>query len=46
MKGKIVLCEGVEGDPEALRVGAVGILTQGQTSIDTAYSYPLLECYL
>lgn len=46
MKGKIVLCEGDEGVPEALRVGAVGILTQGQTSVDTAYSYPLPGCYL
>ncbi|KEH26821.1 subtilisin-like serine endopeptidase family protein [Medicago truncatula] len=26
VKGKIVLCEGVEGDPEALRVGAVDTL--------------------
>lgn len=46
VKGKIVLCEGVEGVPEALRVGVVGILTQGQTYVDTAYSYPLPGCYL
>nr|XP_027186691.1 cucumisin-like isoform X1 [Cicer arietinum] len=46
VKGKIVLCEGTEGPAEALRVGAVGVLIQGHTYSDIAFSLPLPACYL
>lgn len=46
MKGKILLCEDRIGPSEAYRVGAVGVLVQGQKSLDTANSFPLPGCYL
>lgn len=46
MKGKIVLCKGHIGSQEAFRAGAIGVLTQGQISRDTAFSFPLPGCYL
>lgn len=46
VKDKIVLCEGGLGAPEASRAGAVGVLIQGQTSIDIAFPFPLPACYL
>ncbi|XP_058744850.1 cucumisin-like [Vicia villosa] len=46
-KGKIVLCEGgSKGALEALRVGAIGVLTQGESFRDVADSYPLAASYL
>jgi hypothetical protein len=44
--GKIVLCEGSEGAEEALRAGAVGVLTQGHKYMDATYPFPLPGCYL
>lgn len=46
VNGKIVLCEGDLGVPEAFRVGAVGILMQEKTYIDMAISFPLPACFL
>ncbi|KAI5434344.1 hypothetical protein KIW84_021267 [Lathyrus oleraceus] len=46
VKGKILLCEDRIGPSEAYRVGAVGVLVQGQKSMDTACSYPLPGCHL
>jgi len=46
VKGKIVLCEGRYGSQEAFRAGAIGVLTQGQTSRDTAFSFLMPGCYL
>lgn len=46
VKGNIVVCEGRLGAPEAFRAGAVGVLIQGQTSMDNAFSFPLPACYL
>ncbi|WJX58795.1 hypothetical protein P8452_44211 [Trifolium repens] len=46
VEGKIVLCEGSEGAAEALRAGAVGVLTQGHKFMDATYSFPLPGCYL
>ncbi|AES99459.2 subtilisin-like serine endopeptidase family protein [Medicago truncatula] len=46
VKGKIVLCKGHIGSQEAFRAGAIGVLTQGQISRDTAFSFPLPGCYL
>jgi hypothetical protein len=47
VKGKIVLCEGLTGSAEALRVGAVGILQRYDYSdTDGADSYPLPSCSL
>ncbi|XP_073221193.1 cucumisin-like [Cicer arietinum] len=46
VKGKIILCEANIGVPEAIRVGAIGILIQGQTNVDLAFSYPLPTSYL
>jgi hypothetical protein len=46
VKGKIVLCEGSIASGEAIRVGAVGVLMQGHTHMDIAYSYPLSASYL
>ncbi|CAL5203372.1 unnamed protein product [Lathyrus oleraceus] len=46
VKGKILLCEDRIGPSEAYRVGAVGVLVQGQKSLDTANSFPLPGCYL
>ncbi|XP_004514953.1 cucumisin-like [Cicer arietinum] len=46
VKGKIILCEAIIGVPEAIRVGAIGILIQGQTNVDLAFSHPLPTSYL
>jgi len=46
VKGKIVLCGCGGGSQEAFRVGAIGVLTQRQTSRDTAFPFPLRGCYL
>lgn len=46
VKGKIVLCEGSTGAPEAVRAGAVGVLLQGQKFEDITYPYPLPSSYL
>ncbi|CAK8538207.1 unnamed protein product [Lathyrus sativus] len=46
VKGRIVLCEGNLGIQEALRVGAIGILTQGGSYRDVAEGFPLATCYL
>ncbi|XP_050904363.1 cucumisin [Lathyrus oleraceus] len=46
VKGKIILCEGDQGISEAFRVGAVGVMMQGEASIDIAISFPLPACYL
>ncbi|KAL5102341.1 hypothetical protein RYX36_006668, partial [Vicia faba] len=46
VKGKIILCEGDQGISEAFRVGAVGVMMQGQASMDMAISFPLPACYL
>ncbi|XP_073221552.1 uncharacterized protein [Cicer arietinum] len=46
VKGKIMLCEGNIGGPEAFRAGAIGVLTQGHTFIDSALPFALPGCYL
>jgi hypothetical protein len=46
VKGKIVLCEGNIGASEALRAGAVGVLTQKHSFPDGAHPYPLPACTL
>ncbi|XP_027191733.2 cucumisin-like [Cicer arietinum] len=46
VKGKKFLCEGNEEASEAFRVGVVGLLIQGTTYINVAYSFPLPACYL
>ncbi|CAK8538230.1 unnamed protein product [Lathyrus sativus] len=46
VKGKIVLCEGSQDTDEALKVGAIGALTQGQGFRDVADYFPLVESYL
>lgn len=46
VKGKIVLCEGRTKGSGPFDAGAVGFLTQGQTSRDTIFSFPLPGSYL
>ncbi|CAI8585877.1 unnamed protein product [Vicia faba] len=45
-KRKNLLCEGDQGISEAIRVGVVGVMMQGQASMDMAISFPLPACYL
>ncbi|XP_058746546.1 cucumisin-like [Vicia villosa] len=46
VKGNIDLCEGIGGEDEALRAGAIGVLMLVPTLPDHVESYPLPACFI